>query len=324
MHQRLNWLRVIDPAELPPLDQGLGHQLHPLGARLDTFKAPPPFDFVRPRPGALATPPPRLDGGVAAAVAAALGVLAVPGLLGEVGEHARMVHALARHSRSKAAGAWAVGRAWRLGCAPGALDSRPARRWGDGWTSAAGARGCGRGAPGPPSMTTAGAPSWLRGWPPSATGGGAPLPSQLWRWMPWPRPGASRPPRPGRAPTRAPASRRERHWRRAARWAGRTATGAGRRARRMCHAPGPGAQPGRTKDKASRQGHGPRVSRPGEGEDSAGRGPPEERRLRGGPTRPRAQPPPQPSASAPEQAAAARAAYEPGAGSPRSLPPAGR
>src|SRR5262249_40466345 len=34
-----NWLRVLDTAERPQIDQGIGHHLHPIVSLLDTFKA---------------------------------------------------------------------------------------------------------------------------------------------------------------------------------------------------------------------------------------------------------------------------------------------
>src|SRR5262249_28501100 len=34
-----NWLRVLDTAERPQIDQGIGHQLHPIVSLLDAFKS---------------------------------------------------------------------------------------------------------------------------------------------------------------------------------------------------------------------------------------------------------------------------------------------
>ena len=33
-----NWLRVLDTTERPQIDQGIGHQLHPIVSLLDAFK----------------------------------------------------------------------------------------------------------------------------------------------------------------------------------------------------------------------------------------------------------------------------------------------
>jgi hypothetical protein len=36
---QLNWLRVLDTAERPQIDQGICHQLHPIVSLLDAFKS---------------------------------------------------------------------------------------------------------------------------------------------------------------------------------------------------------------------------------------------------------------------------------------------
>src|SRR5262245_26095189 len=34
----INWLRVLDTTERPQIDQGIGHQLHPIVSLLEAFK----------------------------------------------------------------------------------------------------------------------------------------------------------------------------------------------------------------------------------------------------------------------------------------------
>jgi hypothetical protein len=49
-----NWLRVVDAAERPQIDQGIGHQLHPIVSLLDAFKSKQQsLELVFPRKGPL-------------------------------------------------------------------------------------------------------------------------------------------------------------------------------------------------------------------------------------------------------------------------------
>src|SRR5947207_8548846 len=92
---RNNWLRVLDTAERSQVDQGICHQLHPIVPLLDAFKSEQqPLELVFPRKGALDTHPQRMDGFVEEAFASALGVLAIPGILFDVGDQARIENAL--------------------------------------------------------------------------------------------------------------------------------------------------------------------------------------------------------------------------------------
>jgi len=71
---------------------------------LDAFTSEQqPLALVFPRQGALDTHPQRMDGFVEEACASALGVLAVPGILFDVGDHARIEDHLPIVRRIKAA-----------------------------------------------------------------------------------------------------------------------------------------------------------------------------------------------------------------------------
>src|SRR5215510_7055825 len=71
---------------------------------LDAFKSEQqPLELVFPRKGALDTHPQRMDGSVEEAFASALGVLTVPGILFNVGDHPRIENARAIGSGVKAA-----------------------------------------------------------------------------------------------------------------------------------------------------------------------------------------------------------------------------
>src|SRR5437016_13996227 len=103
-HLSINWLQVLDTAERSQVDQGICHQLHPIVPLLDAFKSEQqPLELVFPRKGALDTHPQRMDGFVEEAFASALGVLAIPGILFDVGDQARIENALAICSGVKAA-----------------------------------------------------------------------------------------------------------------------------------------------------------------------------------------------------------------------------
>src|SRR5262245_18820714 len=101
---RNNWLRVLDTTERSQIDQGICHQLHPIMSLLDAFKSEQqPLELVFPRKGALDTHPQRMNGSVEEAFASALGVLTVPGILFDVGDHTRIKYTLAICSGVKAA-----------------------------------------------------------------------------------------------------------------------------------------------------------------------------------------------------------------------------
>ena len=100
----INWLRVLDTAERPQIDQGIGHQLHPIVSLLDAFKAEQqPLALVFPGKGPFDTYPQRMDGGIEEPLASAFGALAVAGVFCDVGDHPRMENALAIRSGVKAA-----------------------------------------------------------------------------------------------------------------------------------------------------------------------------------------------------------------------------
>jgi hypothetical protein len=99
-----NWLRVSDTTERSQVDQRIGHQLHAIVPVLETFKAEQqPLEFVLPRKGPLDTHPQGMDGGVEPPLASALGVLAVAGVLFNVGDHPRIENALTIRFGVKAA-----------------------------------------------------------------------------------------------------------------------------------------------------------------------------------------------------------------------------
>jgi hypothetical protein len=99
-----NWLRVVDAAERPQIDQGIGHPLHPIVSRLDAFKSEQsPLARVLPRKGPLNAQASRMDGGVDEPVAPPLGALAVARRLWAVRDHPRVENALPRRSGVKTA-----------------------------------------------------------------------------------------------------------------------------------------------------------------------------------------------------------------------------
>src|SRR5215467_4718063 len=99
-----NWLRVLDTAERPQIDQGIGHQLHPIVSLLDTFKSEQqPLEFVLPRKGPFDPHPQGMDGCMEKAFTAAFGRLAVARILFDVGDHPRIENARAIRSGVKAA-----------------------------------------------------------------------------------------------------------------------------------------------------------------------------------------------------------------------------
>jgi hypothetical protein len=103
-HSSVNWLRVSDTTERSQVDQRIGHQLPAIVPVLETFKAEQqPLEFVLPRKGPLDTHPQGMDGGVEQPLAPALGVLAVAGVLFDIGDHPRIEHALTIRFGVKAA-----------------------------------------------------------------------------------------------------------------------------------------------------------------------------------------------------------------------------
>jgi hypothetical protein len=101
---QVNWLRVLDAAERPQMDQGRGHQLHPIVSLLDAFQAEQsPLELVLPRKGPLNAHASRMDGGVDEPLAPPLGARAVARLLWDVRAHPRVDNALPRRSGVKPA-----------------------------------------------------------------------------------------------------------------------------------------------------------------------------------------------------------------------------
>src|SRR5262249_28085549 len=94
----------LQPTERSQVDQRIGHQLHAIVPLLDTFKSEQqPLEFIFPGKGPLDTHPQGMDDGVEQPLAPALGVLAVAGVLCDVGDHPRIENALTIRSGVKAA-----------------------------------------------------------------------------------------------------------------------------------------------------------------------------------------------------------------------------
>jgi hypothetical protein len=56
LHQVMNWLRVLSTAELPHIDQGVGHQFHAKMSLLKMLKPQQqPLEFVPPSKGPIHT-----------------------------------------------------------------------------------------------------------------------------------------------------------------------------------------------------------------------------------------------------------------------------
>ena len=99
-----NWLRVLDTAERPQIDQGICHQLHPIVSLLDAFKSEQqPLELIFPRKGPFDPHPQRMDGCIEEPLASALGGFAIAGILFDVGDHPRIENALAIRPGVKAA-----------------------------------------------------------------------------------------------------------------------------------------------------------------------------------------------------------------------------
>jgi hypothetical protein len=100
----VNWLRVLDTAELSQVNQRIRHQLHTVVALLNALKPQEePLELVFPRKGPLDTHPQGMDGFVEEAFASALGRLAVARILFDVGDQARIENTLPIVRRIKAA-----------------------------------------------------------------------------------------------------------------------------------------------------------------------------------------------------------------------------
>ena len=90
------YLRVLGTAELAQIDQRVGQQLHAIMPLLDTFKSEQePLERIFPGKGALDTHPQRMDGFVEEPLPAALGGLAIAGMLFDIGDQAGIENALA-------------------------------------------------------------------------------------------------------------------------------------------------------------------------------------------------------------------------------------
>src|SRR5262245_61082885 len=69
-----NWLQVLGTTETPQIDQGVGHQFHPVVALLDVLETEEqPLEFVRPRKRPLDALPYSMDRSVEQPLAPTLG-----------------------------------------------------------------------------------------------------------------------------------------------------------------------------------------------------------------------------------------------------------
>jgi hypothetical protein len=99
-----NWLQVLGPTERSQVDQGIGHQLHPIVPLLNTLKPQEePLELVFPGKGPFDTHPQRMDGFVEEAFASTLDSLAVARILFDIGDQACVKNALAIACGIKAA-----------------------------------------------------------------------------------------------------------------------------------------------------------------------------------------------------------------------------
>jgi hypothetical protein len=84
-----NWLRVLDTAERSQVDHRVPQQLHAIAVLLEAFKAEQQaLKLIFPGKGPFDPHPQCMDGGGEEAFAAALGALAVAGILWDVGNQA--------------------------------------------------------------------------------------------------------------------------------------------------------------------------------------------------------------------------------------------
>jgi hypothetical protein len=91
----MNWLQVLGTAELPHIDQGVRQQFHAKMSLLHVFKPQQqPLEFVLPRKGPIDPSSQGMDGGIEESLTPWLGALAVAEILCDIGNHARIEHAL--------------------------------------------------------------------------------------------------------------------------------------------------------------------------------------------------------------------------------------
>jgi hypothetical protein len=87
-------LRVSGTAELPHIDQGVGHQLHPKVPLLNVLKPKEePLACILPRQGPIDMSPQHMDGGIESPLAPSFRALA--GILCDMGDPAGMENTLA-------------------------------------------------------------------------------------------------------------------------------------------------------------------------------------------------------------------------------------
>ena len=92
----MNWLRVLDTAELPHIDQGVRQQFHAKMSLLPVFKPQEqPLELVLPRKGPIHTGSQGMDGFVEQTRSSSLRVLSMTRILLNVGDHAGVENALA-------------------------------------------------------------------------------------------------------------------------------------------------------------------------------------------------------------------------------------
>jgi hypothetical protein len=105
-----NWLQVLGTAASAQVNQRVHQQLHAIVSLRDALEPQVgPLVLIFPGKGPFDTHQQRRDGCVEEALASALRVLTVPGMLWDVGEQARIAYALALVRGSKATIAGEVG-----------------------------------------------------------------------------------------------------------------------------------------------------------------------------------------------------------------------
>src|SRR2546427_12666322 len=99
-----NWLRVLDTAECSQVDQRVRQQLHAIVPLLDAFKSEQqPLELVFPRKRPLDTHAEHMYRFIEQPLAPTLGGFAIPRILFDVGDQARIENALPIVCRIKAA-----------------------------------------------------------------------------------------------------------------------------------------------------------------------------------------------------------------------------
>ena len=94
-NKSINWLQVLDPAELAQIYQRVCQQLHAIMPLLYTFKSlQQPFKLIFPRKGSLDAHPQHMDSFVEEAFASALRSLAIAWVFFDIGDHAGIKNAL--------------------------------------------------------------------------------------------------------------------------------------------------------------------------------------------------------------------------------------